>query len=391
MLVLVLILVVIALVLLLAGWFLGVVALAWTSVGISLLAGLVLIYDWWQTRSAVRAGDRSEGAVDAGGRDGLQALYGSDMEPATQVLPVVRTGADGAPGAGAPVPGEPGNATDATVQMPAVRPSGSQEGPPGVSRSSGLSSPSVTDEAVPARAGTGDEQPAGTVAGGVGGQDAGTGRGGDPDRSGPPSAPGASGPDGSAPVAGSSGVGPRDSGTAPGSGTADAAPTGAVAAGAAGVAAAGAATGSRTDDPAGEPDPGSSAGAGDPAVVATGGPASDGAPTSAVGTSGEPAGADDTTAVPAEQAGEQQAGAPDDGEGPEEPHDATLAGLVARLPDEVLVVDEHPRYHVPACRALSGRPVIPLPVSEAVELGFTPCGWCSPNRALGERHPAQVR
>lgn len=388
MLVLVLILVVIALVLLLAGWFLGVVALAWTSVGISLLAGLVLIYDWWQTRSAVRAGDRSEGAVDAGERDGPQSRYGSDMEPATQVLPVVRTGADGAPGAGAPVPGEAGNATDATVQMPAVRPSGSPEGPPGVSRSSGLSSPSVTDEAVPARAGTGDEQPAGTVAGGVGGQDAGTGRGGDPDRSGSPSAPGASGPDGSAPVAGSSGVGPRDSGT--GSGTADATPAGAVAAGAAGVAA----TGARTDDPAGEPDPGSSAGAGEPAgpaVAATGGPASDGAPTSAVGTSGEPAGADDTTAVPAEQGGEQQAGAPDDGEGPEEPHDATLAGLVARLPDEVLVVDEHPRYHVPACRALSGRPVIPLPVSEAVELGFTPCGRCSPNRALGERHPAQVR
>ena len=79
------------------------------------------------------------------------------------------------------------------------------------------------------------------------------------------------------------------------------------------------------------------------------------------------------------------------GEAPEEPREPTTASLVARLPDEVVVIDEHPRYHVQGCRSLPGQAVIPLPVSEAVELGFTPCGWCSPNRTLGERHPAQVR
>ncbi len=117
MLVLVLILVVIALVLLLAGWFLHLVVLAWTSVGISVLAGLVLLYDWWQTRSAVRAGrqpgrdgdgDRSAqgqapgagavgagvgagavGAGVAGSGAGPDAYGGADMEPATQVLPIV--------------------------------------------------------------------------------------------------------------------------------------------------------------------------------------------------------------------------------------------------------------------------------------------------------------
>ncbi|MCO7196235.1 hypothetical protein NH602_24720, partial [Pseudonocardia sp. McavD-2-B] len=104
-----------------------------------------------------------------------------------------------------------------------------------------------------------------------------------------------------------------------------------------------------------------------------------------------PAGAGvDTNGTPADAVG---ADAPTgtDGDSPEEPRDPTLAALAARLPDEVLVIDEHPRYHVQTCRALTGRPVIPLPVSEAVELGFTPCGWCAPNRTLGDRHPAQAR
>jgi hypothetical protein len=35
--------------------------------------------------------------------------------------------------------------------------------------------------------------------------------------------------------------------------------------------------------------------------------------------------------------------------------------------------------------------VIPLPVREAVELGFTPCGWCAPDRTLAERHPARAQ
>lgn len=58
------------------------------------------------------------------------------------------------------------------------------------------------------------------------------------------------------------------------------------------------------------------------------------------------------------------------------------AALIARLPAEVLVVDGRPRYHVTGCRHLSEREFEPLPVAEAVELGFTPCGWCQPDTVL---------
>jgi hypothetical protein len=80
-----------------------------------------------------------------------------------------------------------------------------------------------------------------------------------------------------------------------------------------------------------------------------------------------------------------------DGEAPEEPRNAEAAALVAELPDEVLVIDEQPRYHLAGCRSLPGRPVIPIPAREAVELGFTPCGWCTPDRMLARRHSAEVR
>jgi hypothetical protein len=80
-----------------------------------------------------------------------------------------------------------------------------------------------------------------------------------------------------------------------------------------------------------------------------------------------------------------------DGAPPEEPHDPEAAGLVAVLDDEVLVVDELPRYHLGGCRSLTGIPVIPLPAREAVELGFTPCAWCTPDRTLATRHRTPVR
>ena len=80
-----------------------------------------------------------------------------------------------------------------------------------------------------------------------------------------------------------------------------------------------------------------------------------------------------------------------DGAPPEEPRDADAAALVAGLDDEVLVVDELPRYHLAGCRSLNASPVIPLPAREAVELGFTPCAWCTPDRALSARHRAPVR
>jgi hypothetical protein len=57
----------------------------------------------------------------------------------------------------------------------------------------------------------------------------------------------------------------------------------------------------------------------------------------------------------------------------------------------VLVIDEQPRYHVKSCRALVGKPPIPLAVREAIELGFSPCGWCAPDRTLASRHGAATR
>jgi clumping factor A len=51
---------------------------------------------------------------------------------------------------------------------------------------------------------------------------------------------------------------------------------------------------------------------------------------------------------------------------------------VARMDAEVLVVDGRPRYHVADCRHLIGKLTEPVPVNEAVELGFSPCGLCRP-------------
>ncbi|MFF5227231.1 hypothetical protein [Dactylosporangium sp. NPDC000521] len=55
---------------------------------------------------------------------------------------------------------------------------------------------------------------------------------------------------------------------------------------------------------------------------------------------------------------------------------------VATMQDEVLVIDGRPRYHVRGCVHLLGRESEPLPISEAVELGFTPCSVCEPNDAV---------
>jgi hypothetical protein len=63
--------------------------------------------------------------------------------------------------------------------------------------------------------------------------------------------------------------------------------------------------------------------------------------------------------------------------------------VVVDLKDEVLVVDEHPRYHVAECTWLAGRDTIPLPLDEARTDGFTPCAVCSPDRTLAERARAR--
>jgi len=77
----------------------------------------------------------------------------------------------------------------------------------------------------------------------------------------------------------------------------------------------------------------------------------------------------------------------DDNDPPDEPPAQLLsaadAARVARMSADVLVVDGRPRYHLAGCVHLLGRGESePLPVAEAVELGFTPCSLCEPDSAL---------
>jgi hypothetical protein len=63
--------------------------------------------------------------------------------------------------------------------------------------------------------------------------------------------------------------------------------------------------------------------------------------------------------------------------------------MVIDLTDEVLVVDEHPRYHLPRCPHVSGLETVPLPLSEARADGFTPCATCAPDHHLAQRERAR--
>ncbi|SDD18818.1 hypothetical protein [Glycomyces harbinensis] len=58
------------------------------------------------------------------------------------------------------------------------------------------------------------------------------------------------------------------------------------------------------------------------------------------------------------------------------------AAALMRLDTEVAVVDGRPRFHHSTCMHLHGREHEPLPVAEALELGFTPCALCEPASRL---------
>lgn len=73
-------------------------------------------------------------------------------------------------------------------------------------------------------------------------------------------------------------------------------------------------------------------------------------------------------------------------EPPEEATDATDLLVVSGLYAEVRVIDERPRYHLAKCTWVGGRPTLGLPVSEARQLGFTPCALCGPDTVLARRH-----
>jgi hypothetical protein len=72
-------------------------------------------------------------------------------------------------------------------------------------------------------------------------------------------------------------------------------------------------------------------------------------------------------------------------EPPVEDVEVTDLLMVVDLTDEVLVIDEHPRYHLAGCVHLTGRTTIPLPLDEARTDGFTPCAVCAPDRHLAQR------
>jgi hypothetical protein len=75
----------------------------------------------------------------------------------------------------------------------------------------------------------------------------------------------------------------------------------------------------------------------------------------------------------------------DEVEDVDDPADEPAAELVmssevsrlAELDTEVLVIDGRPRYHLRTCTHLADKPGQALPVSEAIELGFTPCSECA--------------
>lgn len=120
-------------------------------------------------------------------------------------------------------------------------------------------------------------------------------------------------------------------------------------------------------------------GAPEPAGVVGAAAAGDGDP------SGDPRG-DGRDAGGWDAGGDAAIAADEDEDPPDEPAaqqvSAADAARVSRMTTEVLVVDGRPRYHLPGCVHLLGRESEPLPVSEAIDLGFTPCSLCEPDSAL---------
>ena len=469
MLLLVLILVVLAFGLLVFALQAGSVIAAWVSVGLSVAAALVLLVDWLQRRSAMRAGAAS---LEAAGErpPPRDREYEHDPEPATEVLPVIPPSGPvpvqgPGPGAGdeptmvAARPGGPGSVADPdptradggphggdddgakTILMPAVQPSGSSTGPSGATKgftaSSGSSSPSVTESGAQEDGDDLSEEsaaPAATTPAPGEGSDATVlvdTRKRPADETSETRVEGAEeqGTTGDEPAAGAASptVLTKKTSTAAGEETSagpsttseasSAGNAGGAAAAAAGAAAAvagsrsggaddGADVGAPSAPPAGTPSgpqtaqqPGwSSTRAGDSNLSGSDlfgsgeARAQQGPPAGGPGQPPNGAPGQGTWQPGGPQRVEEPAGAPvGPGELPEEQSDPAAAAIVATLEAEVIVIDEQPRYHVAGCAALTAHEPIPIPAREAIELGFSPCGLCSPDRTLAERYPATAR
>ena len=153
MLLLVLFLVLIAFGLLVVALLSGSVLWAWVSVGVSVAAAAVLLVDWLQRRSAVRAGAEAGDAApvppQVAGRDPI-------VEPATEVIPAIRA-TTSAPESrsGPPAGGDERQEVQETVVLRALTPPGSAEGPSGAHGGIGPSEPiwsqNVTNIEAPGR------------------------------------------------------------------------------------------------------------------------------------------------------------------------------------------------------------------------------------------------
>ena len=435
MLLLVLILVVIAFGLLVVALLSGSVLWAWVSVGVSVVAAVVLLADWLQRRAAVKAGaapafEPAAGApaplanAPMGPRPATGRPPMADMDPATEILSIVPSSSRGgdepeSPTVMAQAPRSPDlRPADGqqTVVMPAVQPSGSPPRPPGAELSiiplSAISSPNVTSSEVdrqgPDLGPDAPKTPSGVAeaaaAGAAAAASAVSGTSGTekPDDApgerapslqkvaGAPATPGEEpgvekpaekAPSGNAPEAGPTSTPvrlvpevPDPDAPAPVAAADGAATAGADMAGGSAVAAEAAGSGRPGTDPDAEPTVKVEAHTNAPAEPAS----TTAAPTEYV---------DLFAAAPVGQPSEPVSSE----DAPEERRDPVAAEIVSGLDDEVVVVDEQPRYHVTGCRALVSVVLIPLPVREAVELGFTPCGWCSPDRTLAGRHQTASR
>ena len=72
---------------------------------------------------------------------------------------------------------------------------------------------------------------------------------------------------------------------------------------------------------------------------------------------------------------------------PEPPADDGLDSAAVDEPaGPVLIMPGRPRFHVAGCRYLLGHDTAEVDVRDARDEGFTPCGVCKPDEALG--HPA---
>jgi hypothetical protein len=137
----------------------------------------------------------------------------------------------------------------------------------------------------------------------------------------------------------------------------------------------------------GEDEPADAPAAGDGVVTSATGAVPYGTAPGSAPESGSPWSApDEPTLAVSVPAGEPAAGAdaypdPPD-EPPEEDVSAPDALRVTGLDTDVYVVDGRPRYHLQDCPHLADREVIPLPVPEAREAGFTPCSLCRPDTTL---------